>query len=147
MMTSYLSIASAAPIDGSALYRRFVLASERAGLRRIRFHDLRHSFGTMAVRDFPITDVQEWMGHADIATTRKYVHYAPRPDAAARLGALAMEGDCVAAKGITTARPRSFGGNLGGPHEARSMCGALIGSSRAVCSMPEEGLEPPTRGL
>jgi hypothetical protein len=29
------------------------------------------------------------MGHADIATTRKYVHYAPRPDAAARLGKLA----------------------------------------------------------
>ena len=35
-----------------------------------------------------ITDVQTWMGHADIATTRKYVHYAPRRDAAKRLGAL-----------------------------------------------------------
>lgn len=76
------------PIDGAALYRRYVKAAEKAKLRRLRFHDLRHSFGTMAVREFPITDVQEWMGHADIATTRKYVHYAPRRDAAKRLGAL-----------------------------------------------------------
>ena len=45
----------------------------------------------MAVRAFPITDVQTWMGHADIATMRKYVHYAPQPDAAKRLGALLDE--------------------------------------------------------
>jgi len=76
------------PVDGHALYRRFVKAGEAAKLRRLRFHDLRHSFGTMAVRVFPITDVQEWMGHADISTTRKYVHYAPRRDAATKLGAL-----------------------------------------------------------
>lgn len=63
----------------------------KAGVRRLRFHDLRHSFETMAVRQFPITDVQTWMGHADIATTRKYIHYAPQPEAAARLGALVSE--------------------------------------------------------
>jgi integrase len=27
-----------------------------------------------------IVRVQEWMGHADIQTTRKYLHFAPRPD-------------------------------------------------------------------
>ncbi len=63
-------------IDRSALYRRYKVAQRAAGLRELRVHDLRHSFGTMAVRAFPITDVQTWMGHADIATTRKYVHYA-----------------------------------------------------------------------
>jgi integrase len=73
------------------LARRYRAAQERAGLRPLRFHDLRHSFGTMAVRQFPITDVQTWMGHADIATTRKYIHYAPQPEAAARLGALVGE--------------------------------------------------------
>jgi hypothetical protein len=31
------------------------------------------------------------MGHADIATTGKYIHYAPQPEAAARLGALVSE--------------------------------------------------------
>ena len=73
------------------LARRYRAAQQRAGLRPLRFHDLRHSFGTMAVRQFPITDVQTWMGHADIATTRKYIHYAPQPEAAAKLGALVGE--------------------------------------------------------
>jgi integrase len=73
------------------LARRYRAAQTRADIRPLRFHDLRHSFGTMAVRQFPITDVQTWMGHADIATTRKYVHYAPQPEAAARLGALVGE--------------------------------------------------------
>jgi len=26
--------------------------------------------------------VQEWMGHADVATTMKYLHYVERPDEA-----------------------------------------------------------------
>ena len=83
------------PIGGffgyDAMYRRYKATQKRAGLRPLRFHDLRHSFGTMAVRVFPITDVQTWMGHADIATTRRYVHYSPQPEAAGRLGALVAE--------------------------------------------------------
>ena len=27
-----------------------------------------------------IRRVQEWMGHADIQTTMRYLHYAPRPE-------------------------------------------------------------------
>lgn len=78
-------------LDYDVMYRRYKRTQERAGVRPLRFHDLRHSFGTMAVRAFPITDVQTWMGHADITTTRKYIHYAPQPEAAARLGALVGE--------------------------------------------------------
>ncbi len=78
-------------LDYDALIRRYRAAQDHARLRFLRFHDLRHSFGTMAVRQFPITDVQTWMGHADIATTRKYIHYAPQPEAAARLGSLVAE--------------------------------------------------------
>jgi integrase len=78
-------------LDYDRLARRYRAAQQRAGLRPLRFHDLRHSFATMAVRQFPITDVQTWMGHADIATTRKYIHYAPQPEAAAKLGALVGE--------------------------------------------------------
>ncbi|MCW3048705.1 MAG: site-specific integrase [Solirubrobacterales bacterium] len=69
-------------ICGSALYRRFVDAADRAGLRRIRFHDLRHSFGTQAIQGFDIYKVQRWLGHKSIATTEKYLHYqadAPTP--------------------------------------------------------------------
>ncbi len=35
-----------------ALSRRYRAAQGRAALRPLRFHDLRHSFGTMAVRQF-----------------------------------------------------------------------------------------------
>jgi len=40
------------------LRRRYAAALKRAGLRPIRFHDLRHCFGSVAVREFPLSDVQ-----------------------------------------------------------------------------------------
>jgi integrase len=67
-------------LDGSALRRRYTGALERAGLRRLRFHDLRHTFGTRMIAKADIRRVQEWMGHADIQTTMKYLHYAPRAE-------------------------------------------------------------------
>jgi integrase len=76
-----------AHFDDSALRRRFYAARERAGLKPIRFHDLRHTFGTLAVQVFPLSDVKAYMGHADIATTMIYVHHVPRLDAAERLSA------------------------------------------------------------
>jgi integrase len=76
------------PFDDSVLRRRFAAALRAAGLPAIRFHDLRHSFGTLAVQVFPLSDVQVFMGHADIATTMIYVHHVPKLDAAARLSAL-----------------------------------------------------------
>lgn len=51
----------------------------------IVFHDLRHTFGTLAVRVFPLVDVQAYFGHKDISTTMRYVHHVPRTDAARRL--------------------------------------------------------------
>jgi integrase len=55
---------------------------------RIVFHDLRHTFGTLAVQAFPLSDVMAMMGHAEISTTMIYVHHVPQHDAAARLTAL-----------------------------------------------------------
>jgi integrase len=72
-------------IEDSALRRRFYAALKAAGLKHLRFHDLRHSFGTLAVQVFPLTDVKAYMGHADIATTMIYVHHVPRVDAAEKL--------------------------------------------------------------
>lgn len=77
-------------LDGSALRRRYKLALERAGLRSLRFHDLRHTFGTRAISKADILRVKEWMGHADVATTMRYLHYVPRPEDA-RLIAAAFE--------------------------------------------------------
>ena len=67
-------------LDGSALRRRYVTALDRAGLRQLRFHDLRHTFGTRVIAKVDIVRVQEWMGHADIQTTRRYLHFQPRAD-------------------------------------------------------------------
>jgi integrase len=53
------------------------------GLRPLRFHDLRHTFGTRVIGYADIRRVQEWMGHADVQTTMRYLHYAPRHDDAA----------------------------------------------------------------
>jgi integrase len=67
-------------LDASALYRRYKATLKRASLRDLRFHDLRHTFGTQVI-DNPrvsILQVKEWMDHADIDTTMKYLHFAPR---------------------------------------------------------------------
>ena len=75
-------------LDGSALRRRFVAACTRAGLRPIRFHDLRHTFGTLAVRVAEsIVELQNWLGHAEVRTTMRYTHYREQKDAANRLAA------------------------------------------------------------
>jgi hypothetical protein len=52
---------------------------------RMRFHDLRHTFGTLAVQAFSLTDVKAFMGHADIQTTMIYAHHVPQHDAADKL--------------------------------------------------------------
>jgi integrase len=67
-------------LDGSALRRRYKSALTKAGLRPLRFHDLRHTFGTRMIAKADIRRVQEWMGHADIQTTMRYLHYAPREE-------------------------------------------------------------------
>jgi len=83
------------PVDGGKLRDAFYRGLDAAGLgylrtkdNPIRWHDLRHTFGTMAVRVFPLTDVQAYMGHSNIQTTMRYVHHTPRVDAAAKLAAV-----------------------------------------------------------
>jgi integrase len=67
-------------LDGSALRRRYKATLATAGLRPLRFHDLRHTFGTRMIAKADIRRVQEWMGHADIQTTMRYLHYAPHAE-------------------------------------------------------------------
>lgn len=74
-------------LDGSALRRRYKKALKRAGLRPLRFHDLRHTFGSIAINQATIVQVQAWMGHADIETTMKYMHHRSRAGDAQLLSA------------------------------------------------------------
>lgn len=73
------------PIDGSALRRRYKNAQTRAKLRPLRFHDLRHTFGSLASRVAMTREVQAWLGHADARTTQRYSHHRPQTDDAAKL--------------------------------------------------------------
>lgn len=73
-------------LDGSALRRRYKAAQTRAKLRPLRFHDLRHTFGSLAITQAQsVRELQEWLGHADSRTTQRYVHYKPRKGEADRL--------------------------------------------------------------
>lgn len=66
------------PLDRSKVTKRFKRVLKRAGVRELRFHDLRHTFGTrMAAANVPMRTLQEWMGHRDIKTTQIYADYAP----------------------------------------------------------------------
>ncbi|MBN8870088.1 MAG: site-specific integrase [Solirubrobacterales bacterium] len=73
------------PLNASALRRRFKQAQRKAGVRVRRFHDLRHTFGSIAVRRFDPVTVQRLMGHANLKTTERYLHSRPRADDATRL--------------------------------------------------------------
>jgi integrase len=59
-------------------------ALERAGLRRFRFHDLRHTFGSLLIQDgASLTYVKEQMGHSSIQiTVDTYGHLIPGADIA-----------------------------------------------------------------
>jgi Phage integrase family len=64
-------------LSGWRLHQHFKAALDVAGLPRVRFHDLRHCFATIAVQRLPLHTVQGYLGHAHISTTRRYVHHTP----------------------------------------------------------------------
>ncbi len=49
---------------------------EQNGLRRIRFHDLRHTCASLLLaNNVPMKKIQEWLGHSDFSTTANiYAH-------------------------------------------------------------------------
>ena len=60
------------------LHERLWGACSRSGLRRIRWHDCRHSFASqLVIAGTPLRQVQEWLGHSTILMTMRYSHLAP----------------------------------------------------------------------
>jgi integrase len=70
------------PLTLNKLEKRFWSRCRRAGLRRIRWHDLRHTFAShCAMRGIPLRQIQAWLGHSAIHMTMRYAHLVPGSDA------------------------------------------------------------------
>lgn len=63
---------------------------ERAGLRQLLFHDLRHTFGTRMIGKANIRRVQEWMAHSSIQTARGWWRAGTRAEWPMLRGATAV---------------------------------------------------------
>lgn len=67
-------------IDPGFVTQNFSLTLQNNGLRKIRFHDLRHSCATLLRHNgAKMEDIQKWLGHSNITTTEKtYAHFENR---------------------------------------------------------------------
>ncbi|MBJ8021472.1 site-specific integrase [Bacillus cereus] len=67
------------PLDSRSIRRSFYNVTEKLGLPRIRFHDLRHTHATLLIQqNINVKLISERLGHADIGTTlNTYSHVLP----------------------------------------------------------------------
>jgi integrase len=117
---------------GNLLHRGFYPALRRAGLRKIRFHDLRHTYASLLIANGKHPKrIQALMGHSSINVTMDvYGHLMPggESEVADRLGALVFR----------TSGSRTVAGD-----EVE-----LEGRSHLIDFLvARDGIEPPTQGF
>ena len=72
-------------LDASALRRRYKRGCEAAELRPVRLHGLRHAAGSLIARTADPVFVRDFLGHAKLATTDRYLSAKRRPEELQRL--------------------------------------------------------------
>jgi integrase len=74
--SGYLFVSpTGAPLHGRNLTEAFHMACDHAQVPRIRFHDARHSCGTLLhVQGADPFIIQKVLGHSQLSTTRRYTH-------------------------------------------------------------------------
>jgi integrase len=72
-------------LDPSALRRRYKRGCVAAGLRPVRLHGLRHAAGSLVARTSDPVFVRDFLGHAKLSTTDRYVSAKARPEELERL--------------------------------------------------------------
>lgn len=66
------------PLSQTQMAKMLARACSEAGMRRITWHVLRHTFAShLAMRGVPLNAVQALLGHSEITTTMRYAHVAP----------------------------------------------------------------------
>jgi integrase len=104
-------------LDGTKVSRRFKTACPAAGVRPVRFHDLRHTFATrLAASGQLLRTIQEFLGHADAKTTQIYARYAPSEQEVAIVNM---------AFSIEAATGSNSGSKLSGPQSIRELSNPL----------------------
>lgn len=84
----FCNVVTGRPLDGSALRRRYKEAQTVAGVHAMRWHDLRHTYGSLlAASGEELVTIKAAMGHANISTTEVYLHARPATELAARFTA------------------------------------------------------------
>lgn len=74
----FLNPVRQAPYTSHRLLENLANLCVAAGIRKIGWHVLRHTFATqLTMRRVPLTVVKELLGHSSITTTMRYSHVAP----------------------------------------------------------------------
>jgi integrase len=72
------------PLNSVTVRKRFKQARDAAGARPLRFHDLRHTYGSLlAAAGIDLVTIKETMGHSALSTTGRYLHARPASEQAA----------------------------------------------------------------
>lgn len=77
-------------VSTHAVYRDFYTAQNAAGLKKIRVHDLRHSYTSMLINSqlFSTTDISSSLGHSSVAITQSTYSHMLEPTKALVAAAL-----------------------------------------------------------
>lgn len=71
-------------LNAVTVRKRFKQARDVAGARPLRFHDLRHTYGSLlAAAGVDLVTIKEMMGHSALTTTGRYLHARPASEHAA----------------------------------------------------------------
>lgn len=107
-----------------------LMAFASAGVHKVTFHELRHTFGTqMAAAGAPLRAIQEWLGHADAKTSEIYAHYAPDATNGAAFAERAFAATLTSGlpsvmENQRTHNPSVPGSSPGRPTNSQAVCGA-----------------------
>jgi len=72
------------PLNAVTVRKRFKQGRDAIGARPLRFHDLRHTYGSvLAAAGVDLVTIKEMMGHSALSTTGRYLHARPASEQAA----------------------------------------------------------------